>query len=72
MAFLAYPPGLDIHISDPEDKKFIECAVALKAPYIISGDKHLLDLESYGEIKILTPKDFLEKVSVEEGLNRDG
>jgi len=44
---------------DPDDNKFIECAVTNKADYIISGDNHLLDLKEYGNVKILSPKEFL-------------
>lgn len=45
---------------DPDDNKFIECAVKAKVDYLITGDKHLLKLDSYREVKILTPSDFLK------------
>jgi len=38
---------LDIALDDPKDLKFIECAVAAKAQYIVSGDSHLLKLKRY-------------------------
>jgi hypothetical protein len=44
---------------DPEDDKFIECAVALNAEVIISGDKALTGIENYMGIRIVTPKEFL-------------
>jgi putative PIN family toxin of toxin-antitoxin system len=44
---------------DPDDDKFIECAVSCGADYIVSGDKHLLKLKEYGGIKIITASDFL-------------
>lgn len=44
---------------DPDDDKFIECAVALNAQYIITGDKALRDIEDYMGIKVVTPKEFL-------------
>ena len=44
---------------DPDDDKILECAVSADCGFIISGDKHLLKLESYKEIKILNPADFL-------------
>jgi uncharacterized protein len=47
---------------DPSDDKFIACAEAGKASYIISGDKHLLNLKSYGSIAILFPSQMLEKL----------
>ena len=46
---------------DPDDDKFIECAVCAKAFYIVSGDKDLLVLERYGDVEIITAKDFCEK-----------
>jgi len=45
---------------DPDDDKFIECAAALKADYIITGDKALLRVSNYKKIKIVTPKQFLD------------
>ncbi len=48
------------HLSaDPDDDKFIECAVAGDAQYIISGDKHLLDLKAVFNIDIVTPRAFI-------------
>ena len=47
---------------DPSDDKFIRCAEAGKAKFIISGDQHLIRLKSYGEVKILTATHFLEKM----------
>ena len=46
--------------ADPDDDKFIECAVAAKAGYIVSGDKHLLDLKNYQGIRIMKAADFLK------------
>jgi len=45
---------------DPSDDIFIHCAKTGKAKCIITGDHHLLKLESHGKIKILTPSQFLE------------
>ena len=55
-------PGPRIIKKDPEDDKFIRCALAGKAKWIISGDRHLLALKTYQIVKILTPSDFLQKV----------
>ena len=46
--------------NDPDDNKFIECAVALNAGIIVSGDSDLLDLKKYMGIRIMNPKDFLD------------
>lgn len=47
---------------DPDDDKFIECAVMANAEFIISGDPHLLSLGSFRDIQIVTPAAFLEIV----------
>ncbi len=44
---------------DPDDDKFIECAVSSRAGFIVSGDKHLLNLKEYKGIKIMKAADFL-------------
>lgn len=53
-------PKLRLVEEDPGDDKFIECAVALKCKFIISGDKALLAVQNYIGIKIITPKEFLD------------
>lgn len=45
---------LDVVKDDPEDNKIVECAEAAGADYIVTGDKHLLDLKSYKRIKVIT------------------
>lgn len=57
--FSAETPELSIVRVDPADDKFIECAVALAADVIITGDKALRDIGTYMEIKILSPQEFL-------------
>jgi hypothetical protein len=48
---------------DPKDNKFIACAIALKAAYIVSGDSHLTSRKKIGNIKILTPSEMLKLIS---------
>lgn len=45
---------------DPDDDKFITCALEGKADYIVSGDKHLLDIKEYQGIKIVATRQFIE------------
>ncbi len=45
---------------DPDDNKFIECAVDSKCYYVISGDKDLLTVKEYEGIEIVTVAEFLE------------
>ena len=46
---------------DPKDNKFLELAVAGNADCIVTGDKDLLVLNSFRNIQIITPKEFLEQ-----------
>ncbi len=47
---------------DPADEKILACAVEAGADYIVSGDRHLLDLGIYQGIPILTVRQFLERL----------
>ena len=44
---------------DPSDNRVLECAVAGRATHIVSGDKHLLMLKTFGKIKIVNSANFL-------------
>jgi putative PIN family toxin of toxin-antitoxin system len=59
LVFAAKTPELFVVKDDPDDNKFIECAVALKAKFVISGDKALTSIQNYMGIKIVNPKEFL-------------
>jgi uncharacterized protein len=61
--FTARTPTLHIVKSDPSDDKFIECAVALKAEYIVTGDKALVAVKNYAGIHILTPRQALDALT---------
>ena len=45
---------------DPDDDKFIACALAGKIKVIVSGDKHLLQVSGYRDISVLKPREFFE------------
>ena len=51
---------------DPEDNMFIGCAIEGDADYIVSGDKHLLNLKHYQNIKIVDAKGFLDILHVRD------
>ena len=63
--FTAKTPHLHVVEKDPDDDKFIECAVALQAGFVISGDKALQDIADYMGIYILSPRQFLEAHPIE-------
>jgi hypothetical protein len=53
------PEGDPIVAADPDDDVFLRCALAAQAAYVVSGDRHLLDLGEYADVPILTVRDFL-------------
>lgn len=61
---------LHVVANDPDDNIFIECALVAGASMIVSGNRHLLALSGYQNIRILTPGAFLawlrDPASVEE------
>jgi putative PIN family toxin of toxin-antitoxin system len=57
--FTSKTPRLTVVEDDPDDNKFIECAVALKAHFVVSGDKALTAIQDYMGIKIVAPRQFL-------------
>lgn len=46
---------------DPDDDKFISCAVSGKAKFLITGDKDLLVLKNIMEVEMIKPRNFLNR-----------
>jgi putative PIN family toxin of toxin-antitoxin system len=44
---------------DPDDDKFLACALAGECKLIVSGDKHLLKASGFRSIKVLKPREFV-------------
>ena len=61
VSFVRDPDPVRVVVEDPDDDKFIACALALKAGVIISGDKALLGISRYRGIPILSPAAFLKR-----------
>jgi putative PIN family toxin of toxin-antitoxin system len=59
IVFTAKTPELHIVEEDPDDDKFIECAVALKAKFVITGDTAVRKIQDYMNIKMVSPREFL-------------
>ncbi len=65
-AEIRVPGALDLKVvRDPTDNKYLAAAVEGQADYIVSGDKDLLDLGRYEEIKIISPRRFLQVLAAE-------
>lgn len=48
---------------DPEDNRVLETALAGDADVIVSGDRHLLGLEKFGAVPIMSPRELLDKIA---------
>jgi len=53
----------NVVVDDPSDNQFIDCAVAAKADYLITGDKHLLNLGTFKMVKIVSVDNFIAILS---------
>jgi putative PIN family toxin of toxin-antitoxin system len=59
-------PGAEIASGasqDPADDMVLSCAVEGQADFIVSGDQDLLKLESYEQVRIVTPSTFLQLIA---------
>lgn len=50
---------LQLHGATPDDDAVVSCAIEGDADYIVSGDAHLLSLEEYEGVRIVTPAAFV-------------
>jgi putative PIN family toxin of toxin-antitoxin system len=57
---------IQVVVDDPDDDKFIECALVAKASVIVSGDHHLLELGKYEGIPVLSAAEFLGRYAGSE------
>jgi len=51
-------------LADPDDNKFVDCAISANASYIVTNDKHFKVLEEidFPKVNILTIEEFKEKI----------
>jgi putative PIN family toxin of toxin-antitoxin system len=54
------PPLPEQVCTDPDDDKFLVCALASRTKQIVSGDKALLATSGFREITVLTPRQFVD------------
>ena len=45
---------------DPDDDRVLECAIAGRANYLVSGDRHLLKLSRFEGVAILSVRQFMD------------
>jgi len=46
---------------DPDDDKFLTCAVAAAASFVVSGDQHLLSVSEYRGLRVIRPREFVDR-----------
>lgn len=51
---------VDVVKEDPDDNKILECAKAARVDFVITSDNHLLKLNNFENIPIITPQKFME------------
>lgn len=55
-------PSQKFHVCrDPDDDKFIDCAIEGKCVYIVNGDKDLLSIEKFRDVEIVTVSEFFSR-----------
>jgi predicted nucleic acid-binding protein len=56
---------LGLITQDPDDNKFVDCAFAANAEYLVSDDKHfkILERTPFPQLNLVTMADFLPIVS---------
>ena len=62
-SIMEWTPGklrLKVVANDPDDDKVVACAIEGRANYIVTGDRHLLDIGSYKGIYMITVEKFLQ------------
>jgi putative PIN family toxin of toxin-antitoxin system len=58
---------LDVVERDPDDNRVLECAEEANADFIVSGDKHLLELKQYQDTTIINPAGFVQYLRLQNG-----
>jgi predicted nucleic acid-binding protein len=54
-------------LTDPDDEAFLEVALSGRASALVTGSKRHFPKRAYGEVRILSPAEFLEVWSEDRG-----
>jgi len=60
IATVVYPTQRVFACEDKDDDKVLEAALEANVDFIVSGDKHLLKMNEFNGIKIITARQFIE------------
>lgn len=59
------PKASAVASSDPGDTKFLQCAEAAQADYIVTGNKRHFPAGSYGVTRIVSAGELLDRITLE-------
>jgi uncharacterized protein len=63
LASVIEPAELEpVILADPDDDAVLACAVAARGDVIVSGDRHLLDLKKYLDVRIVTAAELVVEI----------
>jgi putative PIN family toxin of toxin-antitoxin system len=65
-AMIVEPKRIVAISRDPDDDHILACALEAKADVIVTGDKDLLQMHSFEEIPIITPRQFVHRLKAAE------
>ncbi|MGB9589024.1 MAG: PIN domain-containing protein [Armatimonadota bacterium] len=61
------PLGLvSVVADDPEDDKFLDCALAANVEYVVTNDEHLLRMKTFDEVSIVKPSEFKQLLQTDK------
>jgi uncharacterized protein len=64
LAEYVVPPNKLAVLGDEPDNRILECASTGNADAIVTGDRAMLNLENYQEIRIVSLRQFLDEISI--------
>jgi hypothetical protein len=60
LVYIGSALSVSVILENQIDDMFLKCAVGAEASYLVSGDRHLLNLKSFDGIPIVAPSEFLK------------
>ena len=54
--------SVSVVAADPEDDNYFAAALEGEADFLVSGDRHVLDVNHFERTRVVTPRAFLEKL----------
>lgn len=54
----------EVVLEDPDDDRLLEAAVAGDVHYLVTGNRHVLDLDPFEGVRIVRPRAILEELEI--------